>query len=865
MDNEEYLEILDSHRMSKIQAVLESDYIPKTLDEIKKLTSVLQISSTSNRRLQNLALNKALRVDQSIALDLLAWLAQNSFDETSRWQTIEKIIQIEQQDDNTYQALFNCCQDESTRIQCAALRGLSGWLNEDAITLLIDRMQNPTVPLHDDDGRGANNIQSAAIQGLSTAEAKQAIQPLVDYMSESPDHRPHVINSLVTIGGTDVVEMLLLATENTDTNEVLDESFMLDAALIIARLEIENRQFKQGQLNRYRHLLGEVFEAAMRNHSHYIHIIDATKRYLNQELADTIQPFLQSQLSSSHVHHTLVRIDTPLLIERFPYWKYNNKAKEYLSRLWNITNDYHQEIVNSLFDVSQNDAQAIEQAASFIAGRWKDVLDEQEGFRVIDQVVTEWQQSNSQRQRVIEAILRKVPPHSAEPAAWVETIVNYAPLEPNDPLRNLIDSALEEAHEDQILVAKKQYLSQQWNIWVLDDVINLEPVAGEHYIRKKLWEENVELPEDHRVWAIKQFGKLGTHGDFENLAKEIEGHSEKCAVAAIKAIEKIDAEAGQSLLRDALNTRKDEVVIAALEVLRSIKELHVETIHRLQEKTRSDEKNPSVRSLAQEVLNEQKDRHLSERPSVNEPLHVIDKWLEILRTFESDEPSCDALASMLTELGNSDAVELRQSIGRVVPDCCPPDKGMTLIDQELEDNRNREVLAVWEDASDRIRGLPDRSILNLIERVCNTELDRAEILGGHSLTDIVVDPNETLHGLSMHLRYAERLTLDALVVQLDAIAELLIDEVFQVEGEDPRRFDNYSNKIGSVKKHNARVFQTADNLHNLREIARLPHVRDKSHQLRQGVNDQDVDGAKKYFTELFKETIRHLRAKKKLK
>ena len=145
---------------------------------------------------------------------------------------------------------------------------------------------------------------------------------------------------------------------------------------------------------------------------------------------------------------------------------------------------------------------------------------------------------------------------------------------------------------------------------------------------------------------------------------------------------------------------------------------------------------------------------------------------------------------------------LRIKLAEAVSKCCPPELGIAIAVGQLDSERRPDVVAAWSDTADQLRGLPDRGIFHLVERVCGIQMDRKELLGIKSLADVFTHPELTTQGLSSELRRAERIMQDpdALTEQLDSTAELLIDELIWDSGDDPEKLTPYANKIGFSKK-----------------------------------------------------------------
>src|SRR5690606_12142805 len=104
--------------------------------------------------------------------------------------------------------------------------------------------------------------------------------------------------------------------------------------------------------------------------------------------------------------------------------------------------------------------------------------------------------------------------------------------------------------------------------------------------------------------------------------------------------------------------------------------------------------------------------------------------------FEKDAQTCAAVQQLLADLGESEAPDTRILIAENIVNCCPAEQALEIAEHEASLERRPHVQAAWDSAIDEIKGLPDRGVLHLVEKVCDRDIDRQVLLGSWSLSDL---------------------------------------------------------------------------------------------------------------------------------
>jgi hypothetical protein len=537
----------------------------------------------------------------------------------------------------------------------------------------------------------------------------------------------------------------------------------------------------------------------------------------------------------------------------------------YFESVWTgLPTEKRHEIVRALVRPSYKTGEAMDQVATFLAPHWMQVAEEGEPAKLVVDVLREEWRRRGQKQRV-EAIISHLTQHIDDTQTWCSELASRASKDPKGEEWPFFEKAFEGLPNGEQVQAIQETMNQRWHRKLAERLFELDKSQAAVVLREHLSRKGDDrLIDEDRVWALSALGEIGEIDDFELLGNEIEGESEACAVAAVKAIRTIDTNAGQERLRESLQSRKPTVVVAAIGALEGISDLQPNTIRALLERAGSEEKDEEVRKRAQAVVESLRSRHLESRPDPEEEVQNLQVWLTTLEAFGQGEDSGKALEEFLKDLGIREASEIRKALAKSVGICCPPDMGIRIAEAEADSERRGEVRAEWEDIVDRLKGLPDRGVFHLIERVCVQKLDHTGLLGKLGLEEIFQKPTATLQGLSTQLRIAEQVKdhPDSLVTILDGAAELLIDELLWADGDKPERFDQYGNKIGRSTKINTTAARHAQNLHALRGNAIGPHAKDSTGALRKGVTPQDAEESRKSFVGLFQEVVKFLLGKK---
>jgi len=936
MTESEFLNALKTRKASEIRRVLESEYTPSSQEEIQLLC---EVGLVAHQSFQEKSLEIALRTDIGFARPILEKLARFGINWNIREKALDRLLQ--EDISQALKTIMTCCNDENLQIQKKALLGLRGCNDPQVITFLIDRMSNPQAALPPNDSSHVGEVRQWAIEALATEGATKAITPLVELMLSEAKYRQAIKNTLVTIGGNQVVETLLDASEgNLEDSPEPDESFKLDAVEFIVSLDL--RKFAPEQLVRYRKLLGDIYPTALQQLSSHKYVLEEVAKRIDDRLLEIIKneftKNIESKIASEIVtslQYCNLKTSTPFLLDVFEQWRPNFRdaakstflelvrahpgqtipfleealrsggsknqqdrlpslvagfddplklsiakslapmfdepqPREYLQAyyksIWDITEtEKREELVRPLLRTSYNTDEALDQVAKFLALRWSQVVKEEVSKKlVVDVLLEEWFVKNQQPR--IEAITARMTSIVDNKHQWCLEMATRASEEGRGRQWKLFEIAFEDIPIEDQVQAIIEVVTKQWHRKLVERLLRLNKEQAALVLREHLGKTGDEaLKGSERKWALWALGECGSEADFKLLGVEVEGKSVPCAVAAVKAIGAIDANAGQAQFREALESRKPGVVMGALEALEGIHILEIETIQALCRRVGAEEGDKEIREKAVSVVEKLRSQHLSVRPSPDIALGEIQRWLAELDAFGQSDTSGQALQKFLIDLDEREAPELRKLLANSIAICCPPQMGIKMSEKEIQVVRRPDVRAAWQTALDRLKGLPDRGVFQLVERVCGKELDRDALLGQLGLSEIFKNPTETLLGLNRRLRRAEQVREDpnTLVTVLDGTAELLIDELLWARGEEPERFANqYGNKIGFTKGVLLRAARHAENLHGIRGSAIDPHPRDAAGALREGVEPHEAEEARASFLGLFQEVVRFLREKK---
>lgn len=859
MQQEDYIQYLESGIPSQVRAALESGCIPKSQRGVQALVKAI---TPANTYFQSLAANTAKQLENEYKVLVLARLAQYGVTPEIRHRAVEGLLQINTED--AQEALVACVMDQEVQIQQKALVGLKGYTKQHAIDVLIDRLEHPEAAIPPNQhGMNPNDIRGWAIQGLATKGASRAVAPLVKYMVAEPSLRSAIIATLITIDSSAVVTALLKMVEEEENGDgKIDQQLCLDATKVIAEF---SGKLSKRQAQDYRRLLAKMFPVACQQVHRDRYVLTKTAEHLDTpELAEVVRAELQRQLPRGQAQEIIRQLGIGNVLAHVPYWRLENEIFSYLTTLWSQANRGQKiSIVNTLGDGPPDDESAVTQTGKFLAAHWEESMQDEDENLVLDVVISAWEAATPIQQEAIENIFELAGESVPDKNQWVKALAERAPSDPQDKRWSLLEKGFACLPLESRAGLFQLQLKNSWNQRLVERVLEADPDNAAQLLRTHLWERG--LTGNDRKWALLALGNCGAVDDFTRLSDEIEGKSQKNAVAAVQAIGRIDPNRGQGILSETLSSRKRGAVMAALTMLGNVTRLDVTTVRALRMRAEPTERDAEVRQRAISVLGTLKEDFIDNAPSSSAQFAVIQKWVETLAAFEKDDQTCTAIQQLLSDLGDREAPDVRILIAENIASCCPAEEALKIAEREAELERRPAVQAAWSSALDEIRGLPDRGVLHLIERVCDIDLDRQALLGSWLLSDLLVEPELTLNGLNWNLKRAEKVKQDpdSLIAQLDSIANLLVDEVFLVEGDEISRFSNkYGNEIGALRKLNPRIYHHAHTLHSLREVALGPHAKDSSGKLRPGANPSEAESAKQIFVALFQEVVNHLRSKK---
>lgn len=859
MQEELYIQHLESGLPSQVRAALESDYIPKSLKGVQVLVKAIE---PANNYFQSLAANTARQLEQGHKVLVLAYLAQHGVTPEIRHRAVDELLKANSE--NAQEALVVCVMDQDFQIQQKSLVGLKGYAKQKALDVLIDRLEHPEAAIPPtQQGMNPNDIRSWAIQGLATKGASKAVDPLVKFMIEEPSLRNAIISTLTAIDSSVVVTALLkMVDEGESSDNKIDQQLRLDAIKVIA--EFSGKLGKR-QTQNYQQLLANMFPVACQqvNRDRYV-LIETAQHLDNPELAEVVRTELQRQLPRGQAPEIVRLLGIDTLLEHIPYWTLENEILRFLTIVWSqASQDQKISVVYSLGDAPTDDENTITQTAKFLAAHWEEPVQDEEKNLVIDVVISAWEAATPKQQETIENIFELIGDAVPDKTQWVRALTERVPINPDDKAWSLLDRGFVCLPLNNRGAIFQNYLKTAWNQHLVEVMIEADPDNAAKLLREHLWEHG--LTGSDREWALLALGNCGAVDDFTKLSEEIEGKSQKNAVAAVQAIGRIDPDRGQGILSETLSSRKRGAVMAALTMLGDVTQLDATTVRALRMRAEPTERDAEVRARAVTVLGSLKDDYIANAPSSSAKFAVIKKWVETLAAFEKDDQTCMAIQQLLSDLGDREAPDIRILIAENISSCCPAEEALEIAEREAELERRPAVRATWDSAIDEIRGLPDRGVLHLVERICDEDLDRKILLGAWSLSQLLVEEDNYLIALNLQLKRAEAVKQDpnTLIEQLDSIANLLVDQVFMIEGEDVSRFGNkYGNEIGALKNLNGRIHHYAQNLHTMREFVFGPHPKDSSGKMRTGATTADAQDAKRIFASLFREVVGHLRTKR---
>lgn len=597
-------------------------------------------------------------------------------------------------------------------------------------------------------------------------------------------------------------------------------------------------------------------EAAARDPSHATAFLQAALVQVSPaHQADRIPHAFESLASSMAADITLAiarLLDTRAV---------RDVALPYLEKLWSVADAASRvQVVERLCAAPYSSSEATDLVVSFFAPRWNDPTGDDGASATAFQVILRlWDGKDTLKPR-IASVLQGIASKQASTPRLVDLIVARAAAIPAcDPHWDLLSSCMDRLNPSTLADRLDTCLRSSWHHGLMARLVQLDAMRATTLLVLHIsgGDTTTPLQSDERLAALDWLGEVGTSSEFGLLRSETDTGSTACAEAATKAIASIDPDAGEGILRDLLESRKPRVVTSALEGLEKVQSISPVSVAAILRRTES-ERSREIQVRARRVLDSLLSRHLQARPTAAFEAEAVVPWLEVLSSFPPSAEAGNAIHMLVEELGEREAPDLRIALARAAAKCCPPDLGISLAERELQTERRPDVVSAWEDALDSLMGSPDRSLLSLVHRVCGVLVDLGDKVS--PLQDTFCHPELTLPGLMQGLRRAEKILEDAdgLVAQLDATAELLIDELLWSIGEEPERFDTYSNKIGRSKSISVKAMRHAQNLHNLRELAQGPHARDATGNLRPGIEPNEAQDARAAFAGTIREVVAHI-------
>jgi hypothetical protein len=536
-------------------------------------------------------------------------------------------------------------------------------------------------------------------------------------------------------------------------------------------------------------------------------------------------------------------------------------APHYLAVVWSAADPASRiHVLDRLCTAPYKSSEARDQVIAFLTPRWNDqVRDNATTSAAFHSILHLWHERDALKPRIASILQGIALRQSATPGLATLIVGLAAALPPSGPRWDLLSSCMDKLSANTLSEALATSLHSLWHRGLMGRLVVLDPKRAAPLVVAHIagTDNSPPLQGDDRVVALDWLGKVGTLSNFPLLKAETDTGSATSAEAATRAIASIDADAGEELLCNLLESRKPRVVAGALEGLERVRTISSASVAAIFRRTES-ERSRDIQARARRALENLLSRHLQARPTAPFNPDVVVPWLEVLSSFPPSQEAGVAIGTLLDQLGDREAPDVRIGVARAIAKCCPADIGIPIAERELQTERRADVVSAWEEALDALKGSPDRSLFSLVHRVCGPQVDLPDRLP--PLHDIFLHPEATLPGLMQGLRRAERLLQDAdsLVAQLDATAELLIDELLWSSGEEPERFDTYSNKIGRTKSINVRAMRHSQNLHNLRELAQGPHARDAAGNLRPGIQPNEAKDASVAFGGLFQEVITYI-------
>jgi len=378
VQEEFYIQYLESGVLSQIRAALESDCIPKSQKGVQALARAV---FTPNTHFQTLAANIARQLDNEHKVSVLAVLAQNGVTPDFRHRAVDELLQLKIE--SAQDVLIACVMDQDLQIQKKALIGLKGCIKQRALEVLIDRLEHPEAAIFpNQQGINPNDIRGWAIQGLATKGANKAVKPLVKYLIDEPSLRNTIISTLSAIDSSAVVTALLKMSDKVNNSEgKIDQQLRLDVIKVIAEF---SGKLGKLQTQNYQRLLGDMFPVACQQVQRDRYVLAETAHHLHSpELAEVVRVELQRQLSRGQAQEIVRQLGIDSLLEHIPYWDLENEILRYLTTLWGQANQEQKTSIISFFgDAPADDDNVITQAARFLAAHWEEPMQDVEGSLV---------------------------------------------------------------------------------------------------------------------------------------------------------------------------------------------------------------------------------------------------------------------------------------------------------------------------------------------------------------------------------------------------------------------------------------------------------------------------------------------------
>lgn len=541
-------------------------------------------------------------------------------------------------------------------------------------------------------------------------------------------------------------------------------------------------------------------------------------------------------------------------------------AQALLHAIWTASTPEEQsEVARVLLNASYTSDQSLRIVSQLLAPAWaKPITSSPAGPLLLDQLLDD--AATTRRGKKAVAIIKAAVAQGPDIPALCEKLTSWAVRQSQKSAWAIYEDVISVASAEERVRVLSQAVHQSWSRQLLNYLLSLSPDNARVVLQGQLSQSAIPPNMQQDLdWAVSALGKCGHVEDFPILVAFLSGRQERAAIAAIRALAIIDADAAQPHLCEALRSRKPAVVLTALDALSSVGQPRAETARAVFERSTPDEPSDPIRKKARSVHDTLRQTQLALKPPLDFPLRNVQAWLVVLEAFGPSDQSSRALSGMLDELSDLDAPDLRLILAHAVRSSALPDIGIQIAERELTTDRNPEIREAWAETLDALKGAPERGVFRLVERVSGRPLDRASLLGDLTLDQLVLDPSTVLSALSNRLRKAERVLQDAdtLITVLDGTAELLVDELLVAAGEDPQRFGaNYANKVGRLKAISNKAHRHADTLHTIREGALDPHSRDSTGAVREGLTSQDAVDGRTAFGSLFEEVVTFLRARR---